>query len=112
MSEPAPEQLKGTIAGQQFSVTTSNLVPILLIALIGLAGYISYQQQANGLKLLHAEHEQIKTLLSEQNALRTTQFHTLGQMLVTLDWNSQRPANDRLPLELSPDLVPWSPDRR
>lgn len=110
------ERLGLKIGGQSVDLATGNLVQIILIALIGVGGYLLYI--AVDRRLEHLREVQVHIIdkldhhesadRQEQQALyawRETQIDYLRRLLITMDYNLGRAPADRLPLELLPPPV-------
>jgi hypothetical protein len=87
------EKIEGSLAGQKFSVTTGNLVTVLLVIVIGGAGYFQMVVQARNLAaaimILREEHTQLRQ-----------DVESLAVAMRVLDWNQGRAPSERLPLDI------------
>ena len=93
---PADEHLEGTVGGQKFSLQTANLIPILLIVLVGAILYYQIVVQQRNIGAA------IQTLKGEHQAM-SARMTLLGHALRVVNWNQGRPAAERAPIDLPPE---------
>lgn len=114
------EQLQVTVGSKSIGLQTKDLVPILLLILIGLGGYLFYTAMRASLDSLVGQHRRLEDLL-DANALRITagveqtmryreeQTAALRKMLEALQYNLQQNPENRIPLEAPVPKVPHAP---
>lgn len=106
-------KLSGSIAGQSFAITTRDLIPVLLLLVGGVAGYLVYlaldqrlahmrEVQVHIMEGLAKNHE--ATILESQamRELHYTQMDYFRKLLTTMDHNMSHGPTERYPLELVP----------
>lgn len=109
MATNGREQISGTIAGQAFQVSSANLLPILILLVGGVAGYLVYLSQDARLAQLYARQEKMLAVLEAQNTAAAIQTLDLFKAISTLQWNLDKPPAERLPLFVAPPSVPHPP---
>jgi hypothetical protein len=90
---PEQERVEGSVAGQRFSIQTTNLVQVLLIVVLGVAGYFQWMTMSRLTEELHADHAHLQE-----------QMRAVGSALRIVDWNQGRPPAERVPIFLPPEL--------
>lgn len=103
------DQLSGSVAGQTFSLATTQLLPILILLVGGIGGYLVWQAQDRRLADLAARQGEILGHLDSQEAVERERLAFLLRVIETHDYNSTRAPGERLPLMLSPDVIPGKP---
>jgi hypothetical protein len=125
------ERLQFQVGTKTFGIQARDLIPVLLLIMIGVGGYLLYlnmatrmdwmmQRQDQTQEMLHANqlkmvealqtwHQILKTqedairiTLLHQNELLEHQTETFRRFFYTHDYNQGRPPEDRLPLDLTP----------
>ena len=122
MAEPAGqnERLDLKLGTRSIGLTTRDLMPILLLVLVAVLGYYRTKALEGRLQEMTHRQEQIRDDLKHQNTLvqdQTTHLrselrqqntlvydrtHIIEGMLETLNYNINRPLEERLPLYRSP----------
>lgn len=103
------EKLAATIAGQTFALSTSQLLPILILIVGGVGGYLVWQAQDRRLSDMAARQGEILGYLKGQEAVQRERLNLVMRLLETHDYNATREPGERLPLLLSPEAVPGKP---
>jgi len=110
------ERLELRLGTRTLGLTTRDLIPILLLAILGVGGYLLYGAVSKDLGRLDRQHDQVLTAL-QQNALRIVdavqaanahreeQTETIRKMLLLHEVNQSRAPEDRMPLELAPETL-------
>lgn len=116
------ERLEVRVGGQAFGLTTRDLIPILLLILIGISGYLRIRAVEMHLNKIDTHHldlskqryeqdryidtqvEKLRTLIHEHNEKLAEQTQQIRVMLTGLDYNIGRKIEERIPLELVPLL--------
>lgn len=93
------DQLGGKIAGQEVFLKTTQLLPILLLLVGGVSGYLVWQTQDRRLA-------DIAVRLQAQETIERERFAALLRVLETHDYNATREPHERLPLLHLPDRPP------
>jgi hypothetical protein len=115
------QTLKLKVGGNALGLTTKDLPLIILMILLGVIGYFrtvtmdkSIAAVNTHLQALYARQDQIRHELQQQNVLvqsQTTdlrsavdeQTKALRRWFITLNWNLAHDANERIPLEFTPE---------
>jgi hypothetical protein len=116
MADPAPshgngrERLEFKVGGQSVGIATQNLIPVLILLLAMVAGYLVYVGQDSRFEQMHQQHLFLHRSLVHQNELMIEQTETIRKWLLTMDYNLVHP-EQRLPLDIAPrpPLVPEGP---
>jgi hypothetical protein len=103
------DKLKGRLAGQSFELTTSQLVPVLMLLVGGVAGYLAWQSQDQRLRDLASRQDAMLTHMREQAVLQRQQLRFVLKALETHEWNMMQEPSQRLPLLLSPEVLGGKP---
>ncbi|HEX6827121.1 MAG TPA: hypothetical protein VF077_12460 [Nitrospiraceae bacterium] len=103
------DQLSGAIAGQSFALTTSQLLPILILLVGGVGGYLVWQAQDRRLVDLASHQREILMYMQTQDAVHRERLNLVLRVLETHDYNATREPGERLPLMLSPGEMPGKP---
>jgi hypothetical protein len=120
-------ELKGTIAGQSFSLNTKDIIPVLLLVGGIVSGYLIFvaldgrittltERQERILTAATAHKESVIEALHAQRALlveevhaaqlrQTAQWEGLRHLLQTHDYNMGRAPGEHLPLDASPEML-------
>lgn len=85
------EQLKATVAGQAFELTSKDLVLIITLLIIGGMFYVTYSQISKDLDKMTNHHYQITTLITEQTK-------EITRLLTIVDYNFSKSEENKLPL--------------
>ena len=118
------DQVSGTIAGQAFNITSANILPILLLIVAGIAGYLVYQAvdsqlltiRNNIIKLYefmkiqedliqdasHALKDTLKDQTRDVKHIAEEQSREMLRILSIMEYNRDRPLVDRIPLVIDP----------
>ena len=114
------ERLDLKVGNRSIGLTTRDLLPVLLLVLVGVLGYyrtktlegslhelaLRQEQIREDLKaqnaIVHQQTEHLRSELAQQNGLIYDRTRVLEGMLETLNYNINRPLEERLPLYRSP----------
>jgi membrane-anchored protein YejM (alkaline phosphatase superfamily) len=102
-------EFKGSIMGQSFTITTKDVISLLLLIMIGLAGWFAWQSNEKRLDLFQSHHMRVFELFLESNKARDIQTHQIYEWLQTLAYNANRPQEEQLPLGLPLPTEPVPP---
>lgn len=97
------DQLSGRVAGQSFHLATSQLVPVLMLLVACVAGYLVYLGQDKQLTAMHRDHDRLLGEIRTLTAKERQATLVLLRALTTLDYNQGRAQEDRLPVLLELD---------
>jgi hypothetical protein len=129
------ERLSFQVGTKSFGVAARDLVPILLLVLMGVGGYLLYLNVSKGVHgieqrqmqthdmlhrnqlsmvealtkwhvMLNEQEQAITVQLRHQNELLATQTETFRRLLQAHDFNMGRPLGERIPLEVAPESAP------
>lgn len=100
--QPEQANFQGKFAGQALTITTREVIPLLLILLVTVGGYLAWQAQDRRMELMQSHHVRLFDMLLQQNKDRIEDMDHLRRLLVTMDYNLNRPVGSRVPLELTP----------
>jgi hypothetical protein len=104
------ERLDLRVGGQSIGLSVKDLIPILLLIIAGIAGYLVYQAQDARLQRLHEHHIILFNQIERTHALIVQQNETIRRWLQTVAYNIGRDPSEQVPLELpSPLLAPKPP---
>lgn len=101
MAEENHAQVKASIGGQSFEITTKDVISLLLIVMICLAGWFAWQSNEKRLDNFQAQHVLFGKLLLEQKEFAREETEKLYRALVTLQYNIGRPPDEQIPLGLN-----------
>ena len=107
------ERLELKIGSQAFGLSAKDLLPILLILLMGGCGYLFYTNLIALARLLdrkqdtlqaamHDNREAVLTTMHEWREAIEDQTQYIRKMLQVLEYNTGRPPGDRIPLDTIP----------
>lgn len=105
------DQLGGRIAGQEFALKTSQLLPILILLVGGVGGFLAWQSQDRRLADIAVRDRELHTYLQTQEQIQRDRFALILRILETHDYNATREPHDRIPLLMDPGRVPELPPR-
>jgi len=108
-----PNHLQVTMGGKSFGLMTKDLIPVLLLVILGVGGYLLYTNVYQGIVDLERNHEKIEKVLYENqtrivesiaaaNSHRERQTDEIRRLLLTHEYNQTHAPEERLPLELPP----------
>jgi len=111
------ERLTLQLGSRSVGLQTRDLIPILLLVILGVGGYLLYDAISKDIGRLDHQLEQVLTALQtnaqrmveaihEGNQHRAEQTEAIRKMLLVHEANQMRDPGARLPLELDPDLLP------
>lgn len=116
------ERLELRVGSKAFGLSAKDLLPILLLLLVGVMAYyrtktIDTDLQALGTRqevirselreqnaLVQAQTQELRTELHEQNVQSQAKWETLTRMLGIVNWNLSHDPGIQLPLDVSPPL--------
>lgn len=118
--EPENAKLSGSIAGQSFSLQTRDIIPVLMLILACVAGYLLYLALDQRLVNMREVQVHIMNTLSSNRDATTAEYHAMRELhtiqmdyfrklLTTLDYNISHGPTERYPLELVPPPVMTKP---
>lgn len=119
-NEQENAKLSGSIAGQSFSLQTRDIIPVLLLLVAGVCGYLVYLALDQRLVNMREVQVHILTTLSSNREATTGEYHAMRELhtiqmdyfrklLTTLDYNMSHGPTERYPLELVPPPVMTKP---
>lgn len=98
------ERLQFQIGSKSFGIQARDLIPVLLLLLIALGGYLLYTSVDHDLDLLYVRQQSILDQLHAMDEQRILQTIRLHKLLEVHDYNAGRPHEERMPLTLDPPL--------
>jgi len=109
------ERLSFQVGTKSIGLTTRDLIPVLLLIILGVGGYLLYGAVSKDLGRLDRQHDQVLEVLQqnrlkiveaiqEANANREEQTEAIRALLLQHEYNMNREPGDRLPLGLPPPL--------
>jgi hypothetical protein len=108
MAEPPREQIGGEIGGQKFHIETQHLISVLLIVVVGAIIYFLVNVQQGKIESLidqlRDDHDAMAKSLRDDHDQMFLRMTRLANALRVLDYNQQRPAAERVPLDLPVSL--------
>jgi hypothetical protein len=107
------ERLAFRIGGQSLGLTTKDLIPVLLLLILGVGGYLRFVSLKDQIASIVLHQEQIQNGLTDNKlkmleAVHTwqqelqEQTETIRKLLIAHDYNTGREPGDRLPLDAPP----------
>ena len=126
MAEPAGnnERMELRLGSKSLGLTTRDLIPVLLLIMIGVLGYFRTKILDGGMQTLGANQAAMRGEMHHQNSLLQTQTEVSRQelrqqnvllhqyteytraLLETLNYNLGRPPGEHLPLGRAPPRPP------
>lgn len=106
MAEDAPERLEARIGDRSIGITTKDLIPVLLIAMMGMGAYLIYQNVRWSLQAVFNRQQLILDRLESQDEKLAFQTREFARLLAIHDYNQDRPKDERLPLEIDAGWLP------
>ena len=106
MSEDDHAELKATIAGQSLAIITKDVLPLLLLIVATVGGYLIWLQVDQRLNLLQQHHIRLFDMALEDKKLQRETLETIRNMLQIHDYNQTKPLDQRFPLTLPPASLP------
>lgn len=100
------ERLELKLGSKAIGLTVRDLIPILLLTVGCVSGYLLYRNMHDGLFLLYRRQEEILQQLVRQDEKLAQQTDTIRRLLQVLSYNVGRPSDQRLPLEVPPEQLP------
>jgi hypothetical protein len=122
------ERLELSIGSKRLGLTTRDLLPILLLILGGVGGYLIYvgldakvtltqtqlrevqqtlqQARINILEKLHEQDLKLAEALTTSERQLNAQTKEIKDLVLAHDYNAGRPTDERMPLELAPQSLP------
>jgi hypothetical protein len=115
-------KLEGSLAGQSYSLQTRDIIPVLLIVLGGVCGYLLYlavdrrlehlrEVQVHILKALETHQTTLVQDTRQMYDFHVNQVNYLRKIMLIHDANQHRTPDDRLPLDVEGEPQPKSPLR-
>lgn len=98
------ERLELRLGTKSIGLTVRDLIPVLLVLLIGGATYLLYTALNKSLDQLYTRQQSILDQLHAMDEQRILQTIRLHRLLEVHDFNQGRPAEERLPLVMDPPL--------
>lgn len=113
-------KLSGSIAGQSFSLQTRDIIPVLLLLIAGICGYLVFLALDQRLSQMREVQVHIIDILAKDRDTRTAEFQAMRdlhalqmdyfrKLLTTLDYNISHGPTERYPLELVPPPIMTKP---
>ena len=106
MADEAPERLEARIGDRSIGITTRDLIPILLLVLVGVFAYLLYQNVRWALQAIFNRQQLILNRLTDQDEKLAFQTREFARLLSILGYNMDRPLDERLPLEIDASWLP------
>jgi hypothetical protein len=111
------ERVELRLGTQALGIRAKDLLPILLLLMLGVGGYLLYNNIHTGLLDVQAHQDTITTSLSDNRVKILEALHLwqeamdaqtdlVRQMLQVHDYNAGRAPAERLPLEVPPSRLP------
>lgn len=96
------ERLELRLGSKSVGLSVRDLIPVLLVILMGVGGYLIFQAIDQRLDLLYARQDLVvkRLLVNEEHARHLVE--QLHKMLSVHDWNTGREPHEHLPLVLEP----------
>jgi hypothetical protein len=99
------ERLDVRVGGQSFGLSAKDLIPILLLIVAGVAGYLVYHAQDQRFGQMQEQHLMLFRHLQHQNEVLNQHSDVFRRWLTTIDYNIGHP-EQRIPLEAAPPPPP------
>jgi hypothetical protein len=106
MAEPGQERLEARIGDRSIGITTKDLIPVMLIAMMAMGGYLLYQNIRWAMQALFNRQQLILNRLSDQDEKLAFQTREFARLLAIHDYNMDRALDERLPLEMDASWLP------
>lgn len=106
MAEEVPERLEARIGDRSIGITTKDLIPILLIVMLGMGGYLIYGNTRWALQAIFNRQQLILQRLEAQDEKLAFQTREFARLLAIHDYNMDRKPEERLPLEIDATWLP------
>ena len=106
VAEQDGERLEARFGDRSIGITTKDLIPILLIGLMGAGGYIIYGNVRWALQSIFNRQQLILDRLQVQDDRLAFQTREFARLLAILNFNMDRPQAERLPLEIDDAWLP------
>ena len=90
------EEMSGKILGSEFSVSTQNIIQVLLIVLIAGLGWLGYSS-------IQESRKMNASLVHDRFTRMEAQLATIANAIRVLDYNVANPDN-RYPIDFGPDI--------
>ena len=106
MAEQDGERLEARFGDKSLGITTRDLIPILLIGLMGAGGYLIYQNIRWAMQAIFNRQQLILNRLTDQDEKLAFQTREFARLIAIHDYNMDRPLDERLPLEIDASWLP------
>jgi hypothetical protein len=106
MAESSGERIEARIGDRSIGITTKDLIPILLILMMGMGGYLIYQNIRWAMQALFNRQQLILNRLTDQDEKLAFQTREFARLMAIHDYNMDRPPEERLPLEIDAAWLP------
>jgi hypothetical protein len=99
------ERFEGKIAGQSVSLVTDNLLPIFMLLIAGVGGYLVYLSQDKNFQQLRTQHLYLVEQCHETKVLIGDVAETMRGWFARLDYNQAHPGETPVPMDLPTKLI-------
>lgn len=106
MAEPEQERLEARYGDKSLGITTKDLIPVLMIIMLGMGSYLIYQNVRWALQAIFNRQQLILNRLTDQDEKLAFQTREFARLLAILNFNMDRDEHDRLPLEIDSSWLP------
>lgn len=106
MAESDGERLEAKFGDKSLGITTKDLIPVLLIIMMAMGGYLIYQNIRWALQAIFNRQQLILNRLTDQDEKLAFQTREFARLMAIHDYNMDRPVSERLPLEIDASWLP------
>lgn len=106
MADNGGERLEARFGDRSIGITTKDLIPILLIMMMALGGYLIYQNIRWAMQAIFNRQQLILNRLDSQDDKLAFQTREFARLLSIHDYNADRHIDERLPLEIDATWLP------
>lgn len=106
MAESDGERLEAKFGDKSLGITTKDLIPVLLIAMMGMGGYLIYQNIRWALQAIFNRQQLMLDRMDTQDDKLAFQTREFARLLAILDYNQGRPQEEHLPMEIDALWLP------
>ena len=106
MADNGGERLEARIGDKSLGITTKDLIPVLMIIMLGMGSYLIYQNVRWALQAIFNRQQLILNRLTDQDDKLAFQTREFARLMAIHDYNVDRHPDERLPLEIDAQWLP------